>query len=255
MPELLPSLSAFFPAHNEEGNVVAMVDALRLVLPRVAARWEIVVVDDGSTDRTGALAEDLARRDERVRVVRHAANRGYGGAIKSGLAAARYEWIFYTDGDRQFDPGQITRLIAELGRADVVIGYRHHRADRLVRRLNGVAWNTLVRLLIGLRVRDIDCAFKLLPRAALDGLALEAEGAMISTELLARLKQRGCRIVQVPVDHFPRRTGTPSGGSPLVIARAFAELFRLSRRLRRPPREANREAESKRGTEKHAATL
>jgi glycosyltransferase involved in cell wall biosynthesis len=234
MPEQLPSLTAFFPARNEEGNVAAMVEALRRVLPRVAARWEIVVVDDGSTDGTGAIADDLARRDGRVRAVHHPTSRGYGGAIKSGLAAARYEWIFYTDGDRQFDPEQITRLVAELGRGDVVIGYRHRRADRLVRRLNGIAWNLLVRVLIGLRFRDIDCAFKLLPRAALEGLVLEAEGAMISTELLARLAQRGCRIAEVPVDHFPRRTGRPSGGSPLVIARAFVELFRLSRRLRRP---------------------
>jgi glycosyltransferase involved in cell wall biosynthesis len=251
MGERLPSLTAFFPARNEEGNVAAMVEALRCVLPGVAARWEIVVVDDGSTDRTGALADELAACDERVRVVHHPLSRGYGGAIKSGLAAARYDWIFYTDGDRQFDPGQITRLIAALGRADVVVGYRYRRADRLVRRVNGAAWNALVRLLIGLRVRDIDCAFKLLPRAALEGLMLEAEGAMISTELLARLAQRGCRIAEVPVDHFPRRAGRPSGGSPLVIARAFVELFRLSGRLRRPLPAPAPQPE----THHHAATL
>jgi len=231
-PERLRSLSAFFPVRDEEDNVVPMAEAVLAVLPEVAAAWELVIVDDGSRDATGARADELARTHPGVRVVRHAVNRGYGGAIRSGLAAARHEWIFYTDGDRQFDPRQITRLIAELPRADVVVGWRARRADHVVRQLNTFAWNLLIRVLFGLRVRDVDCAFKLLPRSALDGITLEAEGAMISTELLAHLRQRGQRIVEVPVDHFPRRSGTPSGGDPRVIVRAFGELRRLYPRIR-----------------------
>jgi glycosyltransferase involved in cell wall biosynthesis len=164
--------------------------------------------------------------------VHHAVNRGYGGAIRSGLAAARHERIFYTDGDRQFDPRQVTRLIAELPRADVVVGWRARRAEHFGRRLNTFAWNALIRLLFGVRVRDVDCAFKLLPRSALEGVTLEAEGAMISTELLAHLSQRGLRIAEVPVDHFPRTSGTPSGADPRVILRAFGELRRLYPRIR-----------------------
>jgi glycosyltransferase involved in cell wall biosynthesis len=231
-PERLPSLSAFFPVHDEEDNVVPMAEALLAVLPEVAAAWELIIVDDGSRDATGARADALARTHSGVRVEHHAENRGYGGAIRSGLAAARHDWIFYTDGDRQFDPRQVTRLIAELPRADVVVGWRARRAEHFGRRLNTFAWNVLIRLLFGLRVRDVDCAFKLLPRSALDGLTLEAEGAMISTELLAHVRQRGLRIAEVPVDHFPRTSGTPSGADPRVILRAFAELRRLYPRIR-----------------------
>lgn len=232
MAPALTSLTAFFPAHDEEDNVVPMAEAMLRVLPEVAAAWELVIVDDGSRDRTAERANELARLWPGVRVVHHETNRGYGAAIRSGLAAARHEWVFYTDGDRQFEPRQITRLVAELPRADVVVGYRARRADNVVRRLNTFAWNTLIRLLFGVRVRDVDCAFKLLPRSALEGLALEAEGAMISTELLAHLVRRGQRIVEVPIDHFPRVSGTPSGGDPRVIVRAFRELARLYPRIR-----------------------
>jgi glycosyltransferase involved in cell wall biosynthesis len=228
----LPSLSAFFPARDEEANVVPMVEALLRVLPAVAARWELIIVDDGSRDATGRLADALASEEAAVRVVHHATSRGYGGAIRAGLAAARYEYVFFTDGDRQFDPAQITTLIAALGRADVVVGYRHARSDPLVRRLNGAGWNLLVRALLRLPVRDVNCAFKLFRRSALAGIAPEADGAMVSAELLARLARAGRRIVEVPVDHYPRHYGVPSGANPRVVARAFVELFRLYGRLR-----------------------
>ena len=228
----LPSITAFFPAHNEEANVVPMTEGLLAVLPRIAERWELVIVDDGSRDRTGELADELASTHPEVRVVHHPTNRGYGGSIKSGLAASRLDYVFYTDGDRQFDPAEIERLMAHLDEADVVVGYRAHRADNVVRRLNGVAWNTLVRALFGVPVRDVDCAFKLFRASALAGIEVRADGAMISTELLARIQERGRRIVEVPVSHYPREHGSPSGGNVRVILRAFVELFRLRRQLR-----------------------
>lgn len=228
----LPSLSAFFPARDEEANVVPMVEGLLRILPAVAARWELIIVDDGSRDATGRLADALAREHAAVRVVHHATSRGYGGAIRAGLAAARYDYVFFTDGDCQFDPAQITRLIAALGRAEVVVGYRHARSDPRLRRLNAASWNLLVRALFRLPVRDVNCAFKLFRRSALAGIAPEADGAMVSAELLARLVRAGHRIVEVPVDHYPRRHGVPSGASPRVVARAFVELFRFYRRLR-----------------------
>lgn len=232
--EKLPSLSAFFPAHNEETNVVPMAEALLAVLPQVARVFELIIVDDGSRDRTGALADELARNHPDVRVVHHPVNRGYGAAIRSGLTAARHEFVFFTDGDRQFDPGQIGRLIANLEHGDVVVGYRRNRADNAVRRLNAFAWNVLVRLLFRIPVHDIDCAFKLIPKRALADYELRAEGAMVSTELLAQIIRHGHRIAEVAVDHFPRESGVSSGGDPRVILRAFVELFRLSQRLRHP---------------------
>jgi len=228
----LSGVSAFFPAHNEEHNVVSMAEQLLAVLPEVASRFELVIVDDGSRDRTGALADEFARTHPMVRVVHHRVRRGYGGAIKSGLAACRLDYVFYTDGDCQFDPVEIVRLISCLDRADVVVGYRARRADGIVRWLNGVAWNALIRALFRLPVRDIDCAFKLFRASALAGLQPRAEGAMISTELLACIQERGHRIVEVPVSHYPRRYGSPSGANVRVIARAFVELFRMRRRLR-----------------------
>jgi glycosyltransferase involved in cell wall biosynthesis len=210
-----------------------MAAQLLAILPRVAARWELVIVNDGSRDRSGVLAEEFAREHPHVRVVHHDRHRGYGAAIRSGLAAARYAYVFYTDGDRQFDAAEISLLVAELGRGDVVAGYRATRADGLLRRLNGGAWNVLVRALLGLPVRDVDCAFKLFRASALAGLAVRAEGAVISAELLACIRARGHRIVEVPVSHHPRRHGRPSGASLAVIARAAVELLQLRRRLGR----------------------
>ncbi len=228
----LPSLSACVPVHDEEANVVPMVQALLCVLPAVAERWELLIVDDGSRDGTGRLADDLARRYAGVRTVHHAVNRGYGAAVRTGLATARFEYVFLTDGDQQFDPAQIRLLIPALTRTDVVVGYRARRADDLARRLAAAAWNLTVRALLGLRHRDVNCAFKLFRRRALEGLDLSADGACISAELLACLQARGHHAIEIPVDHYPRRHGRASGGSLRVIAHAGPELVRIRRRLR-----------------------
>jgi glycosyltransferase involved in cell wall biosynthesis len=227
----LPSISAFFPAYNEEHNVAGMVERLTGVLPRIADDYEVIVVDDGSADGTGAVADRLAAADAHVRVVHHAANRGYGGALQSGFAAGRKAYVFFTDGDGQFDVGEIDRLLPFVPAYDVVVGYRIARAEGGLRRLNAGAWNWLVRRLFGIPVRDVDCAFKLLKREVLDAVRPEAEGAMISTELLARAARAGFTIHEVGVHHYPRRHGAPTGANPLVIARAFYELFKLYRRI------------------------
>ncbi len=229
----LPSISAFFPAYNEEANVAAMVERLRAVLPEVSDDYEIIVVDDGSSDRTAEIADGLAAADPHVRVVHHAQNRGYGGALKSGFTASRKAYVFFTDGDGQFDVGEIALLLPALPQYDVVIGYRIDRAEGGLRRVNAGAWNWLVRRLFGIPSRDVDCAFKLFDRRVFDVVHPEAEGAMISTEILARTVRAGFRITEVGVHHYPRRHGTPTGANPLVIARAFYELFKLYRRITR----------------------
>jgi hypothetical protein len=163
--------------------------------------------------------------------VRHEVNRGYGAAVWTGLTSGTMDFAFFTDGDRQFDVRQIRDLIARLDGADVVVGYRIDRQDNAVRKLNAHAWNLLIRSLLHVPVRDVDCAFKLFRRHVLQGLTIEAGGAMFSAELLARLVARGARVVEVGVRHLPREHGTSSGGNPRVIARAFYELFKLYRKL------------------------
>jgi glycosyltransferase involved in cell wall biosynthesis len=225
-------LTVFFPAHDEEGNVEAVVRGALRVLPRITADFEVLVVDDGSRDRTAEIVLGLAREDPRVRLARHETNLGYGAALRTGFREARKSLVFWTDGDDQFDLEELPRFVSELRRADVVIGYRLNRQDPPVRRLNGFAWSTLVRLLFRVRSRDVDCAYKVAPRRLLEALRCRADGAMISTEFLARAQQAGARIREVGVHHRPRRHGVSSGGDIRVILRAFRELFRLYGELR-----------------------
>ena len=233
MSKRLYSLSASFPAHNEEDNVGPMIEDLVTALPDFAERFEVIVVDDGSRDRTFERASAIAARDQRVRVIRHEVNRGYGAAVWTGLASGTMDYAFFTDGDRQFDVRQVGDLIARIDGADVVVGWRLDRKDNAIRIANAHAWNGLIRNLLNVPVRDVDCAFKLFRREVLAGLEIEAGGAMFSSELLARLAARGVRIVEVPVRHLPREHGKSSGGNPRVIARAFYELFKLYRKLQR----------------------
>lgn len=208
-----------------------MVERMTAVLARVADDYEIIVVDDGSADRTGAVADELAAADPHVRVVHHPVNRGYGGALKSGFAASRKAYVFFTDGDGQFDVAEIERLLPFVPEYDVVVGYRLDRAEGGLRKLNAAAWNGLVHRLFHIPVRDVDCAFKLFKREVFDMVRVEAEGAMISTEVLARAVRAGFRVHEVGVHHYERRHGTPTGANPLVIVRAFYELFKLYRRI------------------------
>jgi glycosyltransferase involved in cell wall biosynthesis len=228
----LPGLTVFLPAHNEEGNIERVVDGLRAELPKVADRYEVVVVDDGSRDGTGAIADRLAASDPHVKVVHHTVNRGYGAAVISGVKAATQPYVMLCDGDGQFDPADIGLLAARVPEFDVIVGNRVRRADPLMRRLNGKAWTLLVRLLFGVGISDIDCGFKLFKREYVDGLEFRAKGAMISTELMARVAGRGAKICQVDVHHLPRLVGEQSGANFKVIARAFRELFTLFLDLR-----------------------
>jgi glycosyltransferase involved in cell wall biosynthesis len=227
-------LSVFFPAHDEAENLARTVTSAVTALDRLGLRdLEIVLVDDGSTDGTGDIAESLAAKDPRIRVVHHPVNRGYGAALKSGFAAARREWIFYTDSDGQFDLADIDRLLPYAGEFDAIIGYRIQRSDHALRKVNQALWAGLVRRVLGVDIRDVDCAFKLLRRSSLERIEpLVSEGAAISAELLVKLQRSGARLKQVGIPHHPRVAGKPSGSDPRVIARAFRELFRLRRSLR-----------------------
>ena len=230
----LDSLSFFFPALNEEDHVEGVVrDALE-VLPTYADDLEIIVVDDGSTDSTGSIADALAAEDPRIRVIHHGARRGYGGAVRSGLVAATKSWVFFTDGDRQFDLTDLSRLLAVADGAEVIVGYRLERADPARRLLVAWVYNRLIRLLFGGGWRDVDCAFKLFRREVFARVPLErvrSDGAFFSPELLITLQHSGVQVRQVGVRHFPRTAGQAKGAQPKVIARAIRDLLRLRLRL------------------------
>jgi glycosyltransferase involved in cell wall biosynthesis len=243
------ALSYFFPAHDEAGNIEALVDEALLELDRIAERFEIIAVDDGSTDGTGAIADRLAAaHPEVVRVVHHPANLGYGAAVRSGMAAARYPLICFTDGDRQFRIADLARLTARLGQpaadgaADVVAGYRIKRADPALRLAYARAYRAALRVFFGLRVRDPDCACKLFRREALEGVRVESGGAFLSAELLIKIEGRGGVIVEQGVPHYPRTVGKASGADPRVVARAVKDFWSLRLRLW-----AGREAALRRG--------
>ena len=176
MPKL-SSLSVFFPCYNEEANVERMIRQAQGVLPEVAEQWEIIPVDDGSRDKTGEIIDRLAAEDPRVRPIHHEKNKGYGGAVISGYKAARYDFVFFTDGDLQFDLREITLLIEKIDEGDLILGYRKNRRDSALRKLNAFMWGSLVKMLFGFKVRDVDCAFKLMKRRVLEKVELTAGGS------------------------------------------------------------------------------
>jgi len=230
----LRSLSFFFPALNEEDHVEAMVRDALTVLPNFADDIEVTVVDDGSTDRTGQIADDLARGDPRVHAVHHGTRRGYGGALRSGFLSATKEFIFFTDGDRQFEIADVRRLIDVIDGVDAVIGYRLKRQD--LPRARFVAWvyNRVIRVLFFGGFRDVDCAFKLFRRDVFQRVPLErvrSNGAFFSAEMLIALRRAGIRTREVGVPHHPRTAGKAKGQQPKVILRAIRDLLRLRLRL------------------------
>jgi glycosyltransferase involved in cell wall biosynthesis len=224
-------LSYFFPAHNEEANLAGLVEEALATLPSLADAFEIIAVNDGSRDQTGAIADELAAAHPGVvRAIHHPTNLGYGAALRSGFAAARYDLVAFTDGDRQFrieDLGRLTARLAEADAPDVVAGYRIKRADPIIRTIYAKAYRLANRVFFGLTVTDVDCACKLFRREVLDGLRVESGGAFFSAELLIKLRAAGRAVVEVGVPHYPRTAGSPTGAKPQVILRAVRDFWRL----------------------------
>jgi glycosyltransferase involved in cell wall biosynthesis len=235
------SITVFFPCYNEEENVGRVVGRAREALDAMGADYEIIIVDDGSKDRTGEIADELAKADarisppneRRIKVVHHKPNRGYGAALQSGFRAATKKLVFFTDGDGQFDIEEIKQLLPMIEKNDIVCGYRLNRQDSIIRKLNGWLWTRLVNLLFGMKIRDIDCAFKMFKREVVADMPMSSAGALISAEILARATRKGCKITQAGVHHYPRTAGKQTGANLRVILRAFKELFELYNRIRR----------------------
>jgi glycosyltransferase involved in cell wall biosynthesis len=234
-------VSVVLPAHNEEAVIAGVVGSCLDVLVGLVPNFEVIVVDDGSVDHTGEIADAASTRDAHVRVVHNRPQRGYGGALTEGFRAARMPLVFFMDADGQFDIHDIAPFIDRAAAGcRAVLGYRVRREDSLLRRLNAWGWNLLVRHLFKLQVRDVDCAFKLYDTSLVRLLDVHAGGAMVNAEMLAKLRKLDVRVVQLPVSHHPRRYGRSTGANPRVIAHAFRELSGLATYLRdwQPPAES-----------------
>ena len=227
------SISVFFPCHNEQENVERVVHQSLEVLKKLGVDFEVIIIDDGSTDDTGEIAEAIVRENENVKVVHHETNLGYGAALQSGFRTATKKFVFYTDGDGQFDISEMPPLLPLMEEYDIVSCYRIKRQESRLRRINAWCWTQLVCLVFGMRVRDIDCAFKLYKRKIFDEIEMSSTGALIDAEILARARRKGYTIVQRGVHHYPRRAGEQSGASIRVILRAFKELFKLYNQIRK----------------------
>jgi len=236
----MSSLSIVLPAYNEEENAASAVEKVSAVAQGLGMDYEILLVNDGSADRTGEIGRELEQRIANFYLVEHYPNRGYGGSLKAGFAAATKELVAFTPADNQFKFDEITRLLERLDEADIVSGFRADRQDPFIRRVNAFGWNTLIQLLFGRLCRDIDCGFKLFRREILDHVNIVSDGAMIDTEFLAGAKARGYRITDVPVTHLPRVGGEATGADFQVIAKAFRDLLRFRLRLSRELREERR---------------
>jgi glycosyltransferase involved in cell wall biosynthesis len=238
--ERLSGLSFFFPARDEELNIEPMVAQALAVLPKYADRVEVTVVDDGSRDRTGEIADALARADPRVTVLHHRPGRGYGGAVRAGLMSATQPFVFFTDGDQQFDVADFDKLVGALGPGvDAVIGYRLKRADPWRRLLVSGVYNRLIRLLFAGGWRDVDCAFKLFRADVFARVPLDhvrSNGAFFSPELLITLRAHGIAMREVGIPHHPRVHHEPKGAPPTVILKAMRDLLLLRLSLWLRPR-------------------
>jgi len=233
------SLSVFFPCYNEEANVEHTTLAALKTCSRISEDFEVIIVNDGSKDRTAEIANRLAAEHPHVRAVHNNPNLGYGGALQRGFREATKTWVFYTDGDGQFDFEEIDKLLPLLEEYDIVSGYRLDRKDSFVRKFNAFGWTTLVNVALGLWLRDIDGAFKIYPRRLFDEIEMKSMGALIDAEVLARAKRLGYRVGQVGVHHYPRTAGEQSGANLKVIARAFKELFLLRKDIRKTKRRSD----------------
>jgi glycosyltransferase involved in cell wall biosynthesis len=230
-PKEAVSISVFFPCYNEQDNVNRTVEQALAVLRKLNADFEVIIVDDGSSDATGQIADEISRRDSKVKVVHHHPNLGYGAALQSGFKAAARKIVFFTDGDGQFDISEMPSLLPLMSQFDIVSCYRLNRKDNFVRRFNGWAWTKLVCFLLNIKIRDIDCAFKLYKREIFDNIQMASTGALINAEILARAVRKGYTVTQRGVHHYPRTAGAQTGANLRVIFRAFKELFKLRRRI------------------------
>lgn len=225
-------ISVFFPAYNEEKNIRKTVLEAKAVLEKIAGKWEIIIVNDGSKDKTGEISGELAKRDGRIRIITHSPNRGYGGALKTGFANSKYNWIAFADSDGQFDFSEISKFIEKVKDADLILGYRLVRADSFLRKLFTWGWAFLAKSLLGLTATDYSCGFKLIKKDVYNKVQpLVGEEKVTQIEILVKAKRMGFRFAEVGVHHYPRKFGNPTGADIKVVAKSIIDLFKLKWKL------------------------
>ncbi|HUW60008.1 MAG TPA: glycosyltransferase family 2 protein [Candidatus Bathyarchaeia archaeon] len=222
------SVSIFYPCYNDWGTMGSMLLLTTQTVKRLGLDADITVIDDGSGEHTLDLLEEIRERFPEVRIVRHEKNRGYGGALRSGFASATRDWIFYTDGDAQYDVRELETLLEHAGPdVDMVQGYKITRHDPLHRIVIGRIYHWIVKLAFGLRLRDVDCDFRLMRRAIFDKVSLEHDSGVICAEMMVKIQRAGCRIVEVPVHHYQRAHGKSQFFNFPRIARVARNLTGL----------------------------
>lgn len=227
MKSNIRSLSIFLPAYNESENISKSVNALIRAIPD-SISFELIVVDDGSTDSTPQIVRNLIKNNDKIRLIRHRKNMGYGSAIATGLRASKKEWIFFADSDAQFDYRQIKKFINASNNYDMVIGYREKRADPFVRKLNSNIYNLCVKIIYRFWVKDVNCAFKLVKREVYENIKpIGSKGALVSAEIIIKAKRKKYNILELPVRHLPRKKGVQTGANIKVILRSFKEIIIL----------------------------
>ena len=221
-------LTVFFPAYNDSGTIASMVIRAVQAASELTPDYEVIVVNDGSGDATAQIVDELARTYSQVRVVHHARNRGYGGALQTGFRSATKELIFYTDGDAQYDPAELAALWSRMTpRIDLVNGYKMSRSDPMHRVVIGRVYHHIVSLMFGLTVRDVDCDFRLMRRQIFERINLEKTSGIICVEMMKKIEDAGFRIVEVPVHHYHRAFGKSQFFNFRRIFRTGVDVFRL----------------------------
>ncbi len=224
----ISSISAVFPAYNDGGTIASMVAAAWIALKQVTEDFEIIVVNDGSSDYTATMLEEVSTRYPELRVITHPYNQGYGAALRTGFSAAIKDWVFYTDGDSQYNPLELVNLVDALREGvDVVNGYKLTRNDSLMRILIGRAYHYFVKLLFGIRIRDVDCDFRLIPRSVLEEIELKSISGAICLELVKKIQDAGYIFAEVPVNHYSRKYGVSQFFVPWRIIRTLRQLADL----------------------------
>ena len=233
MTKIIDSLSVFLPTYNEEGIIEKVTLNVKRVLEKIADNWEIIIINDGSTDRTKEIAEKLTENDRgRIRIITHGINRGYGGALKTGFSEAKYKWVAFMDSDGQFDFSEIEKFVEKKDEADLILGYRKNRADSFPRKVFTFGWSGLARILLRLTVKDYSCGFKLIKKEVYEKVQpLVGEEKVTQIEMLVKAKKMGYKFAEVGVSHYPRTSGSQTGAKLKVVIKSVFDLLKLWRKL------------------------
>lgn len=221
----LKSLSVFFPVYNEEANLEVLINQALRIIPTLAKRYELLIIDDGSIDSSLKIAKKLSKNNQFIKVISHATNKGYGEVLKTGIKKSQFEWIFWTDSDLQFDLAELANFAKEAEKYEAIIGFRKKRVEGFIRNLNANLFKLYIDLLFRIHVKDIDCAFKLFRTGSLKELKLTSGSAFTSAEILYRLKKKNVKFKELAVSHYPRLYGQATGAKPKVILKACYEAL------------------------------